>query len=290
MKNKVFYLIGLAVGMVFIFDGCKDDDIECFDETNPDCVNYDPCAGKEEFKPHFKMYDAISHWSGERLSLPGSNAINNYIMIEGDTLLTTRVFFIAPEEYDSVWWLIGAEANFRKGKGIQIYFEDEYPENLPIIMIGKRTPNKACFPNEQAIDTVRRYLTLLPRTTTKVIGQWVGAYDTHPLDSFEINIRFPKGETYSVTIDYFPDRDRSPTNEWDLSQFSAPVSLEKFWSRSSRANVTIADRYNQRYWLGDINGDVYGNNYQYLKIALTYFYDDDASNIRRPLTFNARRK
>jgi hypothetical protein len=268
------------------WSGCKD----CDDPTDPDCGNYDPCFGQQEFVPHFKMYDAISHWSGEELALPGSNAINNYIMIEGDTLLTRRVIFIAPEEYDSVWWRIGAEASYRQGKGVRIFFEDLYPENLPIIMIGKRQPNVACFPNEQAIDTVQRFLTLKPSTDTKVTGQWIGAYDTHPDDSFEINIRFPLGDNYAVTIDYFPDRDVRPTNAWDISQFAAPVSLDKFWSRSNLATATSPDRYGRRYRVAYINGEVYGNNYQYLKIALKYSYDSDPTFELLPLTFNARRK
>lgn len=292
MKNKVFYLVALAVGMVFVMSGCKD----CDDPSDPDCGNYDPCFGKEEFKPHFKMYDAIKHWSGELFAYPVQPPVQpyftNYILTEGDTLLTNGVIFIAPEGYDSVWWLIGAEASYRQGKGIGIYFEDEYPENLPIIMVGKRKPNKACFPNEQAIDTVRRFLTLKPRTDTKVTGQWIGAYDTHPNDSFEINIRFPKGYTHRVTFDYFPDRDLSPTriNEWDVSQFAAQVTLTNFWSSSQLGSYSKTDRYGRRYNRSTIMGKVYGNNYQHLKIDLNYYYDSGSYKDQQPLTFNARRK
>ena len=42
--KKFYYLLILAL----LWAGCKEDDEEeCFDPTNPECSNYDPCYGNE---------------------------------------------------------------------------------------------------------------------------------------------------------------------------------------------------------------------------------------------------
>jgi hypothetical protein len=88
---------------------------------------------------------------------------------EGDTIISSQingVRFTAKQNADSYTWIIGSEIINTKSF-IRTWFPEK--SNIPITLIVKRSPNNACFPNDDGIDTV-----------IKTIYVWHGAYGPNP--------------------------------------------------------------------------------------------------------------
>jgi hypothetical protein len=274
MKNKVFYVVALTVGMVFVMSGCKD----CDDPSDPDCGNYDPCFGQEEFKPNFEIITGISHVNGKDfLPRPIWDGEYKYLTFVGDTMINGNAYFKADRAYDSVKWKIGYESEFRSGKDLALRFEEPVTQ-LPITMIGKRTPNKKCFPNEQAIDTVQRFLTTWPPDSIRYIGKWYGSFSDYPNDSFEINIGF------GIRIPDFPRDTYTNDNQYYYG------TLTHFYAVGRFGHHTWPDDKDRTFRLISINGRVFGKNYEHLVIYGSCYYTSDKSKTYFDVTFNARRK
>jgi hypothetical protein len=50
---------------------CNPDD-PCMDETNPDCINYDPCKAEypEKFEIEVSMWPTLPSWETTKLEKP----------------------------------------------------------------------------------------------------------------------------------------------------------------------------------------------------------------------------
>jgi hypothetical protein len=280
MKNKVFYLVALAVGMVFVMSGCKD----CDDPSDPDCGNYDPCFGQEEFKPNFDIILGFEeHPEGtEYVPFPIGNGHSRYRFLYGDSTIRSAAYFRAPDDYDSVKWEIGYEDFYRTEKFLLIQFGIR-DEVIPIRMYGFRVPNKKCFPNEQPIDTVVRNITLMHPDSSRVFGNWIGAYETEPNDSFEFTIYSPK-LTQMKIINF-------PPNVLNNDKYSYSFLYSSF-KGVMKGELSQIDHLNRCFLQNEIEGNIFGNHYQYMEVKMKYRYEIDGKIEKeiRNVKFNARRK
>jgi hypothetical protein len=158
MKNKLNHIfLGLMVITMLTWSSCKDDDPKCYDETNPECENYDPCHGKREINTFFKVRP------GDRGFKPPGEWCK---LIPCDTFNASSVRFDAPDgnpENSTYTWQIGSEAEPRTGKSFEIDFSDYLDENgwetwIPITLT-IRTPMNECLRSEEETEkTVTRDL------------------------------------------------------------------------------------------------------------------------------------
>lgn len=179
MKNLLyFFLITL---LVLSCSRCKEED--CTDSTNPDCPNYvapvDPCAGKTEVSAEFKIEMEIAFngttWYETDECLSGINTVrvtslwedaSSYTWILGvDTFYTQQHIFAVPSEYDG--------------------------QSLPVKLIINAPPQTDCFPNDNGMDTVLKYIHVRSICDADIWGTYRGAWDSAPADSFEIKIQLP---------------------------------------------------------------------------------------------------
>jgi hypothetical protein len=173
MKNfNAFYLITFL--SITLFSCCKDEP-KCQDPTKIECENYDPCYGRKSVSADFVIYESTS------FAYPDS-----FPRYDTDTIVTDGAIFKALEEGAEYEWHIGSEVIKDKSFG-RTDFPMEVP--IPITLIVKKAPNKACSPNDDGIDSVKR---ILWRTDfykhSKVFGTYKGYFDDNKKDTATIKI------------------------------------------------------------------------------------------------------
>lgn len=155
LKSGHFYTLLLL--LLFSTEACKK---KCYDKTNPDCENYDPCYGRSETKAQFIIEQYLGKWEGED------------VWIEADTVYATGssnpIRFSATCDADSFIWEIGANKYYKKSFTLT-YFP--FDKNIPITLIViKNNPNQSCFPHDDGRDTLVRNM-----YTWKEEKYWDGA-------------------------------------------------------------------------------------------------------------------
>jgi hypothetical protein len=91
------------------------------------------------------------------------------------------------ENATSYEWQIGNSSVVYTSKEFGLYFGDTVG-TIPITLIVKSKPNKICFPNDDGIDTLTRYLTITVMEKPTFFGTYLGANDYDPTNQFTIKI------------------------------------------------------------------------------------------------------
>ena len=183
MKKIISLLTAfLLIVSAVLMEQCKCK--QCEDPTNPECSNYDPCLGVAKTSADFKIEERTgSYW------------------VETDTVERySRVRFTALQEADSYRWLIGADEFNEKS-----FTLSNFPYNswIGVTLILKRTPNKACHPNDNGIDTVYRRFYVWPegyyldpslfrflvKNPYPIYGTYYGALKSSPNNRFEVTLK-----------------------------------------------------------------------------------------------------
>jgi hypothetical protein len=177
MKTK-FPLFLMAIALVLSCNRCKE---ECDDASNPECPNYVapvyPCAGHSEVSADFtiemNVYAGTPVWYESDYCIADVNEVRitallddaiSYTWILGlDTINTQQHVFNFPAIYAGM--------------------------SLPITLIVIAEPDTLCYPNDDGLDTITRYVTITDICTANIYGTFRGALDDTPTDSFEVKIR-----------------------------------------------------------------------------------------------------
>ncbi len=144
-----FRFITILLFLAFIaFYSCRK---KCYDASNIDCENYDPCIGKKTINTYFKVR-------------PGNNGFPPppawCDLVPTDTFNTSSVLFEVPEgnpENSTYEWRIGSEAEKRTGKKFEVDFSQylnagKWETYIPVT-ITIRTPMNNCMQNKE--DTIK---------------------------------------------------------------------------------------------------------------------------------------
>ncbi|MFT6998496.1 MAG: hypothetical protein ACJAQ4_002258 [Cryomorphaceae bacterium] len=204
MKNYFFYsLLFLAV----VVTGCKEEDEDCCDVSNPDCSNYDPCWDAMP-SADFKM-------RGTSVGFPVSE---NLLAEWCDTIFNSGVEFMADMEDAEVYeWYIGTETEPRFGRSFKLdfgdYIEDTLqnlnPDNpdyfLPLdITLIVRSNEGACVSSSDTVLTSTSQLVITRKLLTR--GTFIGRVEGEDFDR-EV-IFWQNGEDLTAPIEplqYFSD-------------------------------------------------------------------------------------
>ncbi len=170
----------LLLGAV-VFSGC------------PDNIVVDPCAGAEPVTARFSTYEIVY---GKR--------DNKAHLARTDTFIySTPVRFAADEHYDSYEWHIGYDDRYRTDSAFSLNFSStEVQERvpLPITFIGRRKPRTDCFPDDDGIDTARRFIVFRNHWDAQLLGSYLGHHtDENPLDTFTVDIFWKTVDFFAVT-------------------------------------------------------------------------------------------
>jgi len=156
---KVFLYSFLILSLLFI-EACEK---KCYDKTNPDCENYDPCYGKLETKADFIVEENLS---------PFGKVLGEEVWVKGDTVngssQNNPIRFTALYPADSFIWTIGAKTFYTKSV-IQSGFPKGRHIPIQLVVINKN-PNRYCFPNANERDTIVRSIYTWPATSNDSFG------------------------------------------------------------------------------------------------------------------------
>ena len=144
---------------------------------NKDNPQPNPCTGASPFKATFDILEEV----GDTLIATDTAVTNN------------RVFFKAPKGYDSYTWYVDNEKvdNFYTQKDpTQFFLGFMYPaKDVKITLVAKKKPNLTCFPKDDGVDTVTKYLQVREVWDTPIRGRYFGYYKSNPKDTATVEIK-----------------------------------------------------------------------------------------------------
>ena len=179
MKNLLyFFLMNL---LVLSCSRCKEE--ECTDSTNPDCPNYvapvDPCAGKTEVSADFVIEQRVNNIGHPEKFITCDTAIALYNI----THVTAYIKNAATYK-----WIIGTDTVF--GPQTSFHFsENQAGQSYPVTLIVQKAPNLSCFPNDNGMDTVTKFIHVINICDNPIYGTFRVAFDSSPSDSFNVAIK-----------------------------------------------------------------------------------------------------
>jgi hypothetical protein len=188
MKHKLFY--GVICSLIFL-TACKkkvQPDMGAFNE-NCDCAT--------EVSADFLMEEMASF----------INTTGVVKQTDTDTMYADRdVHFYALEPNANYTWVIGAETiNERE---FYRYFDASLiGQTLEITLIVHKAPNNICLPSDDGIDTLTRYLTIVPEITSS-------EFHTQPNPRFEGTFRMKDINAIDSVDIIFEINDAS--GPWDI--------------------------------------------------------------------------
>lgn len=180
MNKKYFQLGVVLVALCLAFSACK----KCYDETDPECENYDPCWDKPATSADFTMYETFVF------------TLDDGFKYETDTFCgdTQRILFKATQEgMSSYKWLMGSEIEEREGDSLFLHFSrDRVPPHgtIDIRLAVSNDVDKNCHPNDKGVDTIVHQITLLPDSASLMIGKYEGYMEDTPDEVYQIAIEF----------------------------------------------------------------------------------------------------
>ncbi len=198
------YLVLLLTGFFLLTElgSCKK---KCFDKSNTECENYDPCFDKKVTSAQFVIEEYLFNWDGKD------------IWIESDTFngskSSSKIRFRALNDADSFIWEIGAD-KFHTKTVIRSSFPENLHDNVSLIVINKQ-PNKRCFPLDDGRDTSIHKIYTWPEEKywdvnlkqnvfnhpNPIKGFYKGYYESKP--NAEVVIRFYDSNIYCPSINSF---------------------------------------------------------------------------------------
>lgn len=166
--------------LIFIFlsliSSCNEKDVP----NKPDPI--DPCEGRRNLVPSITIYE-------------GNYMAKNQFLVKDTVLHTNDITFEAPEGFAGYSWRIGSDEREINERTVTFWFPQDVVGRLPIVLI-VRNPIE-CGDYSQEYDTLFRHIYFKKRFEASIVGEYFGANDDDPLDTFTVrilygvNIRFP---------------------------------------------------------------------------------------------------
>lgn len=158
------YLFYLVFASLLISSSCND---------NPVIIK-DPCEGAKPFKADFTVYEQLWYDSA-------------FVAI--DTVIVYNIIhFKANEDYDTYNWIVGEDTTHFYSKEVLIKFKEPL-NRIPVRLIATKAANM-CFPNDKTIDTIIKYITIVPWKNSALTGNFRGVSTYNLKDTFNISIYF----------------------------------------------------------------------------------------------------
>jgi hypothetical protein len=176
---KHFTLYFLTALLVLSCSHCKEQ--ECTDSTNPDCPNYvaptpvDPCAGSQEVSADFTIEEHVSY-------LPNLWRLTTNGVFSDNTLRIRPL-----NDNVNCKWILGVDTI--QASEYSFHFPTgSYGQTFPIKLIVTGSIDTVCFPNDNGMDTITKYITVYDSCQMPIIGKYRVAWDSAPTDSFDVKL------------------------------------------------------------------------------------------------------
>jgi hypothetical protein len=229
MKYFQYVFLSFLIFSLFMaFPSCNPDD-PCMDETNPDCINYNPCKAEypEKFEIELMWPNYLKRTQLEKPFVPTEDTAFS---------LEKTIVYKTNYDYDSIFWKVGADPRVANSLTYTILFQNE--DVVTTSAICHRPINTTCFgPNDDGIDTLYKTISLHHRTKSRILGTYRGTND---------------GETDSITFRIWYDTLQSGRIQ------PLQTGLPKGFKGEEGVRI---ERYNFYGSRGDISSDISGDDY-----------------------------
>jgi hypothetical protein len=176
MKNTLFLILCAFV----LLTSCRKEQPSMNENNNCDCakeVSADFQMG-EKFGEEFVELDTIampiSYYDGN----PANFGYQNDVYVYFSANIKNAI---------SYEWQVGANSITQSTKDFGLYFSDTIG-TIPVRLIVHAKPNLICFPNDDGVDTVVKYLTIRNVVPDPLTGKYAGYNTNDPTHVFTIEI------------------------------------------------------------------------------------------------------
>ncbi|GAB4404802.1 MAG: hypothetical protein OHK0053_30460 [Microscillaceae bacterium] len=230
-----------------------------------------PCQGKASVSAAFIIQEAPYNWFADE-----------WTYYDTDTIVTYRAIFTATEEDAEYEWILGSETIHEPS-----FYREAFPENtpIPVTLKVRKTPNQACFPDDDGEASLTRFFVFINETKAAYIGRYWGVNLDKPEQSFEVGI----------LSDTFPDSrypDERILRITNLYQDGYKVDYDN--------RFDVQRGYKQLYFGFHYNFDCYqpigtarvhgpANDSITIDYTITRLPDNDYHDDRLPKTFKGKR-
>lgn len=153
---------------------CKDD---CYEPTNPDCENYDPCYDKSLPSAQFII---------EQIEI---NEKSKLVWIADSTFSGSDIRFrseLKDSKYTHTWY-VGTEIFYGYETPSRSFQNVARPQKISVSHVIEYTPDLQCFPNDDGKDSVSQEFYLIAFwNELNIYGTFRGVFEG-TTDSFDIN-------------------------------------------------------------------------------------------------------
>lgn len=171
--KKLLYLLIITI----IWAGCKKDEEECCDPTNPECPNYDPCYGENEVSAAFKFY--ARYGIGESAE-----------WVEETKFIGSPILFAADDTTaDAYTWYLGIDT-FTNVTQVQRTISQLPNGSYPASLVVEKSPNLNCFPMDDGRDSLYMEFETVDFCEAQAFGIFKGIRQGVDTDSIDIEIYF----------------------------------------------------------------------------------------------------
>jgi len=176
MKNNLFLILCAFA----LLTNCRKEQPSMNENNNCDCakeVSADFQMG-EKFGEEFVELDTIampiSYYDGN----PANFGYQNDVYVYFSANIKNAI---------SYEWQVGANSITQSTKDFGLYFSDTIG-TIPVRLIVHAKPNLICFPNDDGVDTVIKYLTIRNVQPDPLTGKYSGYNTNDPTHVFTIEI------------------------------------------------------------------------------------------------------
>lgn len=221
MKLLKYLISGvITVLLIISINSCKPDKNDCFDPTNPACVNYDPCYGQKPVTADIELTQRadIGTFSGDSI-----------VYIEDSIFPKSEIRFRSPLNGAKYTWTLGAETITS-----QTFVRNFYGSSVPfgeysVKLVVEKDANRNCFPADNGMDTITKKFKIVPLCNLAIFGIFKGKWDNLPNDSSLISLRSFEGMNYkdSCGVSLVRLTNRKGTNDTILAPWPT-ISNSRF--------------------------------------------------------------
>lgn len=166
IKKISKYLIVLLVVNTACKKECETKP-PCYDHSNPNCENYDPCYNQFPVGADFIVGINVSGIKFKDYNLP---YIEDSVFSQRSILNYLTLYFAAKERNANYHWQLGSELieDSIYSRDFRAVPHGKYSVNL----IVDKQPNSICFPNDDGKDTLTKYFWIKPVYETPIVGKF----------------------------------------------------------------------------------------------------------------------
>lgn len=158
------------------------------DSSNPDCPNYiepapDPCLGIDPISADFIIEERV--------------AITIDEFRETNTVFAGYLVRLSAKQPGLQYqWQIGQDT-YTDSVVTFVFPESAIGGSYPMTLITQGSPNLECNPSDNGLDTITKYISVKAIDDNGIEGNWRIAWDSAPLDSFDVSINLYNDPIFS---------------------------------------------------------------------------------------------